>query len=100
MLSCADGSYYVGHTDQLDHRLGQHEEGSADGYTATRLLVRLVWSAEFPTREEALTAELGIRKWSRAKKEALITGDFEALRLAARKKDWEGFRRWRKRSKR
>jgi len=52
-----------------------------------------VWSAEFTTREEALAAELTIEKWSRAKKEALIAGDFTALRLAAKKKDWIGYRK-------
>jgi hypothetical protein len=32
------------------------------------------------------------QNWSRAKKEALIAGDFANLRQAAKKKDWAGYR--------
>jgi predicted GIY-YIG superfamily endonuclease len=35
MLRCRDGSYYVGLTRAgLDQRIGQHHEGTFDGYTA------------------------------------------------------------------
>jgi predicted GIY-YIG superfamily endonuclease len=44
ILRCADGSYYTGHTDNLEHRIGQHLAGEADGYTATRNPVELVFS--------------------------------------------------------
>src|SRR3546814_7614294 len=69
MLRCRDGSYHLGHTDHLDYRIGQHQAGEIPGYTATRLPVELVWSAEFPTRFEELEAERRIKGWSRAKKE-------------------------------
>jgi len=45
----------------------------------------LVYSQEFSSREEALAAEMQVKRWSRAKKEALIRGNFEGLRQAARK---------------
>jgi predicted GIY-YIG superfamily endonuclease len=96
MLLCADDSYYVGHTDDLEYRIARHHEGAVLGYTTTRRPVRLVWSQEFPTREEALAAELKIKNWSRAKKDALIAGDFAALSQAAKKKDWAGYRRRKK----
>ena len=87
MLRCRDGSYYVGHTDQLEHRIGQHQSGEVPGYTQKRLPVKMVWSAEFPTRIEALEAEQQIKGWSRAKKEALIREDWPAIRrLASRAK--------------
>jgi len=92
MLLCADRSYYVGHTDEPEHRLAQHHEGATPGYTGTRRPVTLVWSEEFSTREVALAAELRMKNWSRAKKEALIRGDFTGLRQAAKKKDWAGYR--------
>ena len=92
MLRCADGSYYVGHTDDVDGRVAQHETGAGAGYTATRLPVRLVWFEEFPTREEAKSAELQIKNWSRKKKEALIDGKIDELKQAARK-DWASYRR-------
>ena len=76
MLRCADKSYYVGHTDDLERRMGEHLSGFFPGYTRKRLPVELVWSETFHSRYEALEAELQIKKWSRAKKEALIAGDW------------------------
>ncbi|MDO9369506.1 MAG: GIY-YIG nuclease family protein [Sphingopyxis sp.] len=79
ILLCADGLYYTGHTDDLERRLGQHQSGSIDGFTSSRLPVRLMWSQDFPSRYEALDAEMRIKKWSRAKKEALIRGDWNEV---------------------
>jgi predicted GIY-YIG superfamily endonuclease len=87
MLECADHSYYTGHTDDLEKRIGEHHSGEMGGYTASRRPVELVFADEFPTREEALTAELQIKGWSRKKKEALVRGDWgEVSRLARRRK--------------
>jgi predicted GIY-YIG superfamily endonuclease len=86
LLRCADGSYYAGHTDDLDKRIGEHVTGVCGGYTATRLPVNLVYSQACATRIEALSAERQIKGWSRAKKEALIRGDWgEISRLAKSK---------------
>jgi predicted GIY-YIG superfamily endonuclease len=88
MLHCADGSFYVGHTDDLDVRINTHMSGAFGGYTSTRLPVKLVWSDEFPSRYEALSAERQIKGWSRAKKLALIRGDWTLIAQLARcKKD-------------
>jgi predicted GIY-YIG superfamily endonuclease len=84
LLRCADRSYYAGHTDDLERRMAEHLIGQAAGYTARRLPVVLVWSADFATRDEALAAELRVKGWSRAKKEALIAGDWERVRVLAR----------------
>ena len=86
MIRCADGVYYTGHTDDLEQRIAQHQLGEIPGFTSTRRPVQLVFSQEFGTREEALAAELQIKPWSRAKKEALIRGDWQALQQAARKR--------------
>ena len=75
VLRCSDGSYYTGHTDDLQVRIGKHQIGEIPGYTASRLPVELVFSQECVTRVEALAAELQIKGWSRAKKEALFQGD-------------------------
>ena len=85
ILKCADGLYYTGHTDSLEQRVGQHQQGEISSFTSARRPVQLVFSQEFSTREEALAAELQIKPWSRKKKEALMRGDWEALKLAARK---------------
>lgn len=84
LLRCNDGSYYAGHTDNLEARVAQHQSGLLEGYPAGRLPVQLVWSEAFPTRDEAFAAERRIKGWSRAKKEALIAGDWGRIRVLAR----------------
>ncbi len=85
VLRCSDGSYYTGHTDELEARIGAHQSGLVEGHTQKRRPVTLVWSQEFPSREEALTAERRIKGWSRAKKEALIRGDWDGVKYLSRK---------------
>ena len=83
ILRCADNSYYTGHTDNLEERIAKHKAGETGGYTSTRLPVRLVFSEQFSTREQALTCERQIKGWGRKKKEALMRGDWaEVSRLA------------------
>ncbi|WP_243444872.1 TrmJ/YjtD family RNA methyltransferase [Sphingosinicella humi] len=85
LLRCSDGSYYAGHTDNLDERMAQHQTGAIPGYTEKRRPVTLVWSERFPDRDEAFAAERQIKGWSRAKKEALIRGDWDAVRHLAKR---------------
>jgi predicted GIY-YIG superfamily endonuclease len=86
ILRCADGSYYTGHTDNLEMRIGMHQAGECVGYTTTRRPLELVWSQDCATREEALSAERQIKGWSRKKKEAMMCGDWaEVSRLAQSK---------------
>ena len=92
MLRCSDGSYYIGHTDALERRIAQHQHGELPGYTHTRRPVTLMWSQDFPSRIEALEAERQVKGWSRAKKEALAAGDWEAVRFLARKSFDTGLR--------
>ena len=80
VLHCADGSYYTGHTDDLEKRLTAHEKGASRGYTYNRLPVQLVFAEEFHSREEAFYRERQIKGWSRAKKSALIQRDWDRLR--------------------
>ncbi len=86
MLHCVDQSYYVGHTNDLEKRILEHQTGEVDGYTATRRPVRVVFTQEFSSREEALATELQIKGWSRKKKQALVRRDWpEISRLAQRR---------------
>jgi putative endonuclease len=83
ILRCSDGSYYTGHTDNIECRMAQYQVGERSGYTSLRLPVELMWSQETVTREEALSAEQQIKGWSRKKKEAMMRGDWvEVSRLA------------------
>ncbi len=85
ILHCSDGSYYVGHTDDLEARIIAHQSGLLSGYTQNRRPVELVWHQEFAERDEAFAAERQIKGWSRPKKDALIRGDWDAVQLLSRK---------------
>ena len=92
ILKCADDSYYTGSTVDLVLRLAQHQAGTYGGYTSNRLPVVLVWSQEVQTDGEAFLLERKIKGWSRAKKEALIRGDFQKIHAIVHDewvKEWE-----------
>ena len=83
MLRCADGRYYIGsyQGEELATRIAEHNSGKhPEAYTFRRRPVELVWSEYFYRYEEMGAAERQLKGWSRAKKEALIRGDEEALR--------------------
>ena len=86
ILRCADGSYYCGTARQgLERRVTEHNSGVLGGYTSTRRPAVLVYSEWFPRITDAIAAERQIKGWSRAKKEALIRGDFGALRALSKR---------------
>ena len=72
IVQCIDNSYYIGHTDDLERRMGEHNSGTYRGYTSEKLPVKLVYFELFQTRDEAFVAENKIKRWSRKKKEILI----------------------------
>ena len=83
ILECADGSYYVGSTWDLDRRLSEHNLGLGAAYTRKRRPVRVVWSAEFERIADAYY-EKQVQNWSRSKRKALVDGRFEDLPGLAR----------------
>jgi putative endonuclease len=84
ILVCADNSYYVGSTRNLDTRMEQHYAGLGGVYTAKRQPVRLVFAQEFDRIDEAYAREKQVQGWSRAKRAALIEGRMNDLpRLSA-----------------
>jgi putative endonuclease len=86
IVLCQDGSFYTGSTrGSLEDRVNQHNAGSYGGYTATRRPVRLVYSEYFDRIMDAVSAERQIKGWSRAKKEALLRGDFDELKVLSRR---------------
>ncbi len=85
MLKCSDGSYYTGHTENLELRFEQHKDGAYDGYTKIRRPLELVYKRVFSSREAAFSAEQKIKGWSRKKKEALIRNDWEEISRLAKK---------------
>ena len=85
ILECNDGSYYVGHTDNIEKRISEHEQGKISSYTKTRLPVKGVYIQDFMTRDEAINAERQVKGWSRKKKIALINNDWEEIKRLANK---------------
>ena len=85
ILRCSDDSYYVGSTRDVERRLWEHQVGLGAAYTRRRRPVELACVLEFGHVGEAFAWEKRIQNWSRAKREALIRGDFEALPALARK---------------
>ena len=86
ILRCRGGSYYVGSTRaDLERRVAEHNAGAHGGYTARRRPVELVFHQEFDRVTDAVAAERQIKGWSRAKKEALMCGDFPLLRRLAKR---------------
>ena len=87
MLRCADDSYYVGSARLgLERRLSEHNNGVYGGYTAKRLPVALVRAEHFQYITDAIAVERQIKGWSRAKKEALIRGDFGSIQMLAKRR--------------
>ena len=84
LLSCADGSYYIGHTDNLEKRLAEHNDGRFGGYTAKRRPVTLRYAEVFDSRDDVFRRERQIKGWSRLKKEALAQQDWRGLQRLAK----------------
>jgi putative endonuclease len=86
LLRCADDSYYAGSTYHLERRVAEHNSDDLGAtYTRRRRPVVLVWSAYFDTIAEAYAWEKRVQGWGRAKREALIRGDWDALPGLARR---------------
>jgi predicted GIY-YIG superfamily endonuclease len=79
ILQCSDGSYYVGSTNNLELRLAQHQAGEGANHTKKRLPVELVYYEVHSRIDEAFYREKQIQGWRRAKKEALINGEYDKL---------------------
>jgi len=75
ILECADRSFYIGCTNDLEKRLQQHNESKWGAhYTKIRRPIILKYSEEFKILKEARQREAKIKGWRREKKLALIKG--------------------------
>jgi len=72
ILTCADGTFYCGWTNDLDKRLKAHNEGRGARYTKTRRPVVLSYYEMFQTRKEAMKREYAIKRLTRRQKETLL----------------------------
>jgi putative endonuclease len=80
ILLCSDNSYYTGVTNDLERRLYEHENGlDPNSYTFKRRPVKLVFQESFNDVIQAIAFEKQVKGWRRAKKEAIINGDWHLL---------------------
>ena len=87
LVKCQDDSYCTGVTNNVKKRIVEHNLGlDKKSYTYSRRPVKLAFSQEFVDPNEAIRFEKQVKGWSRAKKKALIKGDFEKLVLLSNKK--------------
>jgi len=87
ILKCSDETYYTGFTSNLKKRLIEHKSGKhKDSYTYSRRPLSLKFYAEFTNPNIAIETEKQIKKWSRAKKEALINNEYDKLPNLSKKK--------------
>ena len=86
ILSCCDGSYYVGSTADLAARLDLHQSGRGPDFTAARLPVSLVYKELQPTLQAAVRRERQLKRWSHPKKAALVAGDLQVLKALSKRR--------------
>jgi len=82
ILRSKDNCLYIGQTDNLEKRIYQHINQLTKGakYTKEHCDFKLVYKEEFETRIETMRREKQLKGWTRAKKEALISKNFELLK--------------------
>lgn len=69
-----NGTLYIGVTNDLVRRLGEHRDGSGSEFADKYGLARLVYCEEYPTAIEAITREKQLKNWKRQWKIDLIEG--------------------------
>jgi putative endonuclease len=75
ILRLRSGCLYPGSTTDLARRLDEHRTGKGGRTTALDSPAGLVLQEEYATFGDARRREAQVKRWSRAKKEALVTGD-------------------------
>ncbi|MEZ4796339.1 MAG: GIY-YIG nuclease family protein [Flavobacteriaceae bacterium] len=84
ILKCSDNSYYTGITNDINKRFSEHKSGKQPNcYTFNKRPLELVFHETFNDVLQAIYFEKKIKKWTIAKKEALINGDFDMLKILA-----------------
>ena len=80
MLRCSNGSLYVGETNDVAQRVADHNRGRGSTHTAKHRPVQLAYLEQHPHRADCLQRERQLKRWTRAKKDALIAGDSVRLK--------------------
>jgi predicted GIY-YIG superfamily endonuclease len=86
-LRTRSGIIYIGASSDLEQRLEDHATGRACRTTALDPPVALLGIEVLPTFADARQREAQLKRWSRPKKEALIRGDLDHLRVLSQSRD-------------
>lgn len=79
--------YYIGITNDLERRLWEHNTGYDENcYSYSRRPVELKYFEIFNDVSQAIAREKQIKGWSRRKKQALITQNFNKLKELSKSK--------------
>ena len=73
ILESSDGKYYTGYTTNLDRRMKQHRTGKGAKFTRGFGFGKLLYHESCRTKSTAMQREAEIKRWSHAKKAALIS---------------------------
>lgn len=87
ILQSADGALYIGQTNNLPERLRKHRLGLGSKHTHDHGRARLVYCEGPVPLIEAVQRERQLKRWSRAKKEALVVGDFTRLHALSQSRE-------------
>lgn len=68
LLSCSDGTFYCGCTNNIDKRIEAHNSGSGAKYTRSRTPVKLIAYTNFLNRSDALKLEYRVKQLPKDKK--------------------------------
>lgn len=82
ILKTSSNTLYIGQTNNLKKRLQEHQSKNTKSakYIKYFDFCELVYSETYPTRVKAMKREWQLKRWTRAKKEALISGNLELLK--------------------
>lgn len=72
ILLCADGSYYIGSTNNLEKRITTHNRGKGAKYTRSRLPIKLIFAEQCLDKSQSLKREIALKKLTHAQKKILI----------------------------
>jgi len=87
IIECRDKALYTGITDNIIRRLKEHKTGRGGHYTSYNKPDKILHIEQFRDKFEAENREQQIKRWSRAKKLALIQGDKERLVSLSKSRD-------------
>ena len=91
ILRLKSGQLYIGSTTDLDHRFADQIAGRACRTTKLDPPLKIVYSESLPTFSDARKREAQIKRWTRAKKEALVGGEMVKLRNLSKSRNKKKF---------